>query len=292
LLMKTFYDVLNVCADDDAESVKKAFREAVKASHPDLNAGDPDALSRFVQIVRANAVLRDPKLRAIYDRMLEVKRRQHRQSKLVAIFNTARSVTARAIIGFVLAFVIVEGYGVFTYRSEAFDVAVRVSGAIPPLAPVDATGQLKAVGLPKSAAPVLEASVDAATDAKTVVDAAPGRPKGTGALPPGDVETDRDRANACQTAVRTAFRHHAQRVLRRRRRHRLAASLQTRLRGDRVEAARVALPLWPIQEPLAQDQEPSSAGSEVRSRGSESMSCQSSPLCLPSRGTQNEPDDE
>ncbi|HEY2532709.1 MAG TPA: J domain-containing protein [Xanthobacteraceae bacterium] len=151
--MKTLYDVLNIRADDNAESVRNAFRKAVKANHPDLNAGDPDAQSRFVQIVRANDILRDPELRAIYDGMLEFERQQCRpQSKLVA-----RGIAANAITGFVLAFVLA---GAFTYLSKTSDVTARESAAVAaglPLAPVDAAGHLKAVGLAKSSAAVLGA---------------------------------------------------------------------------------------------------------------------------------------
>jgi curved DNA-binding protein CbpA len=161
--MKTLYDVLNIRADDDAESVRKAFRKAAKANHPDLNAGDPDAQSRFAQIVRANTILRDPELRAIYDGMLEFEGQQCRpQSKLVVIFNAARSIAANAIIGFVLAFVLAGG---FTYLSKASDVTARESGAVaavPPLAPVDIAAQLKAVRPPRSSVAALGAPVDVA----------------------------------------------------------------------------------------------------------------------------------
>ncbi|HEY2534444.1 MAG TPA: DnaJ domain-containing protein [Xanthobacteraceae bacterium] len=187
--MKTLYDVLNVRVDDDAESVRKAFRKAVKANHPDLNAGDPGAQSRFAQIVRANAILRDPELRVVYDRMLEFERQRGRpQSKLVAIFNAAHSIAANAISGFVLAFVLAGGgYKLFTYPPMTSGVTARESvtvAAIPPLALVDVAGQLKSVGLPKLSAAALGAPVDIATDVKTAVDAVIGRPKATAAPAP------------------------------------------------------------------------------------------------------------
>jgi tetratricopeptide (TPR) repeat protein len=68
--MNTLYDVLGARPDDDAESLKNAFRNAVKESHPDLHPGDPDAPLRFRQIVRANAILSDAEQRAAYDRFL------------------------------------------------------------------------------------------------------------------------------------------------------------------------------------------------------------------------------
>ena len=45
--MKTLYDILGALPDDDAESIRAAFRKAAKANHPDNNPGDPDAPLRF-----------------------------------------------------------------------------------------------------------------------------------------------------------------------------------------------------------------------------------------------------
>ncbi|HEY2532452.1 MAG TPA: hypothetical protein VGJ20_31730 [Xanthobacteraceae bacterium] len=126
--------------------------KAVKANHPDLNTGDPDAQSRFAQIARA-----DPELRAIYDRMLEFEGQQcHPQSKLVAIVNTAHSIVADAIAGFILAFALAGGgYKLVTYLPKRSDLVTArepvTVAVVPPLAPVDAAGHLKAIRLPKSA---------------------------------------------------------------------------------------------------------------------------------------------
>ena len=57
--MKTLYDLLGALPDDDAEDLRAAFRRAVKANHPDLNPGDPEASQAFRRIVRANAILSD-----------------------------------------------------------------------------------------------------------------------------------------------------------------------------------------------------------------------------------------
>ena len=75
--MNTLYDLLGAHADDDAEAIKKAFYRAVKAHHPDLHPDDPDAPLRFTEIIAANALLRDPKQRARYDRMLQLERQQY-----------------------------------------------------------------------------------------------------------------------------------------------------------------------------------------------------------------------
>jgi tetratricopeptide (TPR) repeat protein len=74
--MTSLYDLLGAREDDDAHAIRKAFRNAVKAHHPDLHPGDPDAVLRFRRIITASAVLRDARQRAAYDQMLEFERQQ------------------------------------------------------------------------------------------------------------------------------------------------------------------------------------------------------------------------
>lgn len=69
--MQNFYDLLGVRPDDDTEIIKKAFRQAAKASHPDHHGGDPAAAARFRAISEAYEVLRDAELRADYDELIE-----------------------------------------------------------------------------------------------------------------------------------------------------------------------------------------------------------------------------
>jgi hypothetical protein len=72
--MKSLYDLLGARENDDAEALKKAFRRAIKASHPDLHPSDPDAAERFREIITAHALLGDAKQRASYDRLLQLER--------------------------------------------------------------------------------------------------------------------------------------------------------------------------------------------------------------------------
>jgi Flp pilus assembly protein TadD len=74
--MTTLYEVLGARPSDNAQAIKKAFRTAVKAYHPDLHPGDPVAALRFRRIITANAILRDEKQRAAYDDKLAQERRQ------------------------------------------------------------------------------------------------------------------------------------------------------------------------------------------------------------------------
>jgi len=101
---KTLYDVLRVRPNDDPETLHKAFRDAVKGSHPDLNADDPDAPGRFRQVVTAYAVLRDDEQRGAYNRQLAVvrSRRRWKLTRLVVDVVMVAVFTAVMVGGYVL----------------------------------------------------------------------------------------------------------------------------------------------------------------------------------------------
>src|SRR5262245_25545508 len=117
--MKSLYDLLGAHANDDAEALKKAFRNAVKAHHPDLHPDDPDAPSRFREIIAANALLRDAQQRAIYDRLLQLERQkfqwklgyQQRQSEFVR--QQRWSKRTRAAVAVAVVGALAGGYGLF-----------------------------------------------------------------------------------------------------------------------------------------------------------------------------------
>jgi curved DNA-binding protein CbpA len=184
--MKTLYEVLNVDPDDDAASIGIAFRKAARASHPDLNTDDPDAPVRFAQIVRASAILRDPELRAIYDRMLEFEhRRLRRGAKLVAVFGATRSFAVDLAVVFVLALLLAGGYALLTRFSEIHDdVAAR--------------------NLPRAAAARPSSPAGDAADVAATAPAAPGLAKTVAAIPPPSDARDRkaaETAGLAETAV-------------------------------------------------------------------------------------------
>jgi DnaJ-domain-containing protein 1 len=119
---KTLYDVLRVRPDDDADTLQKAFRHAVKASHPDLHAGDPDAPSRFMRIVTAYAILRDDAQRGVYNQQLAIERAQRRarrRSKLTRTILDASMVV-------VFTAVMVGGYTLFEKMSKTPGQAAKV----------------------------------------------------------------------------------------------------------------------------------------------------------------------
>jgi curved DNA-binding protein CbpA/V8-like Glu-specific endopeptidase len=119
--MNTLYNLLGIAPDADNETIKKAFREAVKATHPDIHADDPDARSRFGEIVAAYALLRDAKQRATYDWLLQQRFRlkteyQQRQSKHEPQrlrLKRMRVIVPQAIAAVVLTAALVHGYRLF-----------------------------------------------------------------------------------------------------------------------------------------------------------------------------------
>jgi curved DNA-binding protein CbpA len=120
--MRTLYDFLGALPDDDAESLRAAFREAVKGAHPDLNPGDADAALRFRQIVRANDILSDTRQRATYDRLLHVAR--------LAEEAASKQATAAAInrIAISVAYVAIALAGVLAVGVAGYRLVVPVDG--------------------------------------------------------------------------------------------------------------------------------------------------------------------
>jgi DnaJ-class molecular chaperone len=66
--MRNPYDVLGVARTASPAEIKKAFRKAAKAHHPDRNADDPKAKDRFAKVNAAYEILGDEKKRAQFDR--------------------------------------------------------------------------------------------------------------------------------------------------------------------------------------------------------------------------------
>lgn len=65
---RDYYEVLGVARNADAAQLKRAYRELAMRYHPDQNAGDPDAETRFKELAEAYQVLSDPARRSRYDR--------------------------------------------------------------------------------------------------------------------------------------------------------------------------------------------------------------------------------
>jgi curved DNA-binding protein CbpA len=132
--METLYDILGALPDDDAESIRAAFRKAAKANHPDNNPGDPDAPLRFRRTVRANAILRDERLRATYDQLLEIALKQRpSESERGSSSRSIRKIAPDAIaVVLLLTLAFVGGYLLLGHISKvSFFSAKMIEGSRP-----------------------------------------------------------------------------------------------------------------------------------------------------------------
>jgi DnaJ-class molecular chaperone len=66
--MRNPYDILGVPRTASEAEIKKAFRKAAKAHHPDRNADDPKAKDKFAELNAAYEILGDAGKRAQFDR--------------------------------------------------------------------------------------------------------------------------------------------------------------------------------------------------------------------------------
>jgi curved DNA-binding protein CbpA len=188
--MKTLYDLLGALADDDAEGLRTAFRKAAKATHPDLNLGDPDAASRFRQVVRAHAILSDPEQRAAYDWLLESADWQPgSQSRPPVLYQTIHKLASGVIAFTVVSVVLVGGYTLFGHISMASVIPADVIEVVaPPPAETAAVtlanqpdtaardnphDQLEGVGIPSATIVSNAASPAANTGSAEVIGAGP-----------------------------------------------------------------------------------------------------------------------
>src|SRR5262245_46194919 len=85
----SLYDVLGVARNASEETIRGAFRKAVKACHPDVNAGDPTAEQRLREVITAYDVLKRPDQRAAYDRDLEAYHRYLRKVRREKVWRFA-----------------------------------------------------------------------------------------------------------------------------------------------------------------------------------------------------------
>ena len=63
-----YYGILELSREAGAGEIRHAYRYLARACHPDLNPDDAEGEERFKRITEAYEVLRDPVLRAGYDR--------------------------------------------------------------------------------------------------------------------------------------------------------------------------------------------------------------------------------
>ena len=143
--MTTLYELLGALPQDDAQSLRTAFRNAVKGAHPDIRPGDPDAALKFRQIVNASEILSDDEQRAVYDHLLELARLEQKSAAKAATANRIHKLVS-GLIGFAgVSAATAGGYLLFMHMSlaavdtTAHNVYVAMR-ALPEFASVHLTG--------------------------------------------------------------------------------------------------------------------------------------------------------
>ena len=152
--MDTLYDLLGALPHDDAESLRAAFRRAVKGAHPDIRPGDPDAAVRFRQIVRANEILGDREQRAAYDHLLALAQIEKDPASAHPIAAKIHKLASGVLALASVSIVSVGGYLLFMHMSIALvaptgsfaaagsqpatgDLTTRLSASIAAVSPTD-----------------------------------------------------------------------------------------------------------------------------------------------------------
>ena len=67
LMSKDLYKILGVTRSASAEDIQKAYRQAARKFHPDLNPDDETAKEKFQEVQSAYEILNDPDKRKMYD---------------------------------------------------------------------------------------------------------------------------------------------------------------------------------------------------------------------------------
>jgi tetratricopeptide (TPR) repeat protein len=106
----TLYELLDALPEDDADSVRAAFRKAAKTNHPDNNPDDPDAPQRFRRVVRAYRILGDEAQRATYDACLAKVQQQRALNSRRNISSQLRDLLPATLGGMVIAIVSIGAF--------------------------------------------------------------------------------------------------------------------------------------------------------------------------------------
>ena len=68
-MTRTFYDLLMLTPDADADVITVVYRHLAKRYHPDANPG-AENVARMMELNEAYAILNDPAKRALYDEII------------------------------------------------------------------------------------------------------------------------------------------------------------------------------------------------------------------------------
>jgi hypothetical protein len=108
--MGTLYDLLGALPSDDADGLRVAFRRAAKATHPDMNADDPEASRRFRELMRAYDILTDADQRTTYDELLAIALQPPAAAKSARVYERVRKYASNTMAAAIVSGLLVAGY--------------------------------------------------------------------------------------------------------------------------------------------------------------------------------------
>jgi DnaJ domain len=207
--METLYDLLGALPNDDAESLRVAFRRAVKQAHPDVNPGDPDAGLKFRRIVRANKILGDVEQRAAYDHLLEVTRIEQDQAVKHAVTAKIHRLASGVMALAGISAVAVGGYGLFLQLSANTSTpAITTADAVREPAAIVAAGPV-GEGPASTSAPPPQTSGHADITVSRIMPTAESMPTDTAEIARGHVGPQFDRTQKHAPKFLTAYIDHS-----------------------------------------------------------------------------------
>ena len=167
--MGTLYDLLGALPGDDAEGLRKAFRKAAKATHPDIDRENPEAAARFRELVRAYDILSDAEQRTTYDQLLTIAL-QPQGAGAARTYEGIRKFASSTMAATFISAVLVGGYallGLFSNPPVAAEMlGHRPAGSSGEVTAITPTG-IVAAG---EATPMISATTAAATGTVSVFD--------------------------------------------------------------------------------------------------------------------------
>ena len=126
--MGTLYDLLGALPGDDAEGLRVAFRKAAKATHPDMNADDPEAPRRFRELMRAYDILTDADQRTTYDELLAIALQPPAAGKSTHVYERVRKYASNTMAATIISGLLVAGYTLFGHFSNPPGAAEFLTG--------------------------------------------------------------------------------------------------------------------------------------------------------------------
>jgi DnaJ domain len=187
--MQNLYELLGARPNDDADSLRRAYRRAAKESHPDHHGGNPEAAMRFRQIAEAYDILRDSEHRAAYDQLLESERRPFRWKLKRALSDVKRHIAYDVTAGAVLAIVLAVGYDLFAGMPQTRIEEAAGIAAVLPAGPDGAADRAATPQMPiliPAAAPVAPAAAVPSLSAAAADRGAPETTKDGPVSPPAE----------------------------------------------------------------------------------------------------------